>query len=168
VFQRSGQQEGAKRGYNPTRPGRHSHHPLLALLAQAPLVLHAWLRSGNTGTACGVTGFLTEALAVIPGGWKLRTVRADSGFFENALLTFLEGSMRKVRWLAGWKDSGTKPVIYHQWSRWFPHGERFSAASSALVRSQPCMVSATRCSRAAMFRWSAPRIQDGFPRHQGW
>jgi hypothetical protein len=30
VFQRSGNQEGAKRGYNPSRPGRNSHHPLLA------------------------------------------------------------------------------------------------------------------------------------------
>jgi hypothetical protein len=32
VFQRSGHQEGAKKGYNPARPGRHSHHPLLAFL----------------------------------------------------------------------------------------------------------------------------------------
>jgi hypothetical protein len=41
VFQRSGTQQGAKRGYNPSRLGRHSHHPLLAFLAEAPLVLHA-------------------------------------------------------------------------------------------------------------------------------
>lgn len=90
VFQRSGQQEGARRGYNPTRPGRHSHHPLLAFLAEAPLVLHAWLRSGNTGTARGVVAFLTEALALMPASWTLRTVRADSGFFEDGLLGFLE------------------------------------------------------------------------------
>lgn len=38
VFQRSGHQEGALRGYNPSRPGRHTHHPLLAVLAEAPLV----------------------------------------------------------------------------------------------------------------------------------
>lgn len=90
VFQRSGSQEGAKRGYNPSRPGRHSHHPLLAFLAEAPLVLHVWLRSGNTGSARGAVAFLTEALALMPTRWKLRTVRADSGFFENALLSFLE------------------------------------------------------------------------------
>jgi hypothetical protein len=90
VFQRSGLQEGARRGYNPTRPGRHSHHPLLAFLAEAPLVVHAWLRSGNTGSARGVVAFLREALALMPAGWKLRTLRADSGFFENALLAFLE------------------------------------------------------------------------------
>jgi hypothetical protein len=90
VFQRSGNQEGAKRGYNPSRPGRNSHHPLLAFLAEAPLVLHAWLRCGNTGSARGAAAFLTEAFALMPTHWKLRTVRADSGFFENALLIFLE------------------------------------------------------------------------------
>jgi hypothetical protein len=80
VFQRSGNQQGAKRGYNPARPGRNSHHPLLAFLAEAPLVLHAWLRSGNTGSAGGATAFLTEALALMPAHWKLRAVRADSEF----------------------------------------------------------------------------------------
>jgi hypothetical protein len=48
------------------------------------------LRSGNTGAAKGAVAFLSEALALLPTGWKLRCVRADSGFFEDALLTFLE------------------------------------------------------------------------------
>lgn len=90
VLQRSGSQEGAARGYNPRRPGRHSHHPLLAVLAEAPFVLHGWLRSGNTGSARGVVPFLREALALLPQGMSLRCVRADSGFFEEALLAFLE------------------------------------------------------------------------------
>jgi hypothetical protein len=90
VFQRSGRQQGAAKGYNPRRPGRNSHHPLLAVLAEAPFVLHGWLRSGNTGAAKGAAAFLSEALALLPAGWKLRCVRADSGFFEDALLSFLE------------------------------------------------------------------------------
>ena len=90
VFQRAGHQEGAAKGYNPRRPGRKSHHPLLAVLAEAPLVLHGWLRSGNTGAARGVTAFLSEALALLPPGMNLRCVRADSGFFEEALLAYLE------------------------------------------------------------------------------
>jgi len=28
--------------YNPRRPGRLSHHPLLAVLAEANFVLHSW------------------------------------------------------------------------------------------------------------------------------
>jgi len=36
IFSRHGaQQQGAARGYNPRRPGRLSHHPLLAVLAEA-------------------------------------------------------------------------------------------------------------------------------------
>jgi hypothetical protein len=90
VFQRAGHQQGAAKGYNPRRPGRKSHHPLLAVLAEVPLVLHGWLRSGNTGAARGVTAFLAEALALLPTGMRLRCVRADSGFCEEALLAFLE------------------------------------------------------------------------------
>ena len=90
IFQRNGQQEGAAKGYNPHRPGRKSHHPLLAVLAEAPCILHAWLRSGNTGASRGICEFLKEAFAMLPQGWKLRTVRADSGFFSEELLEFLE------------------------------------------------------------------------------
>jgi len=90
VFQRSGEQEGVAKGYNPRRPGRKSHHPLLAVLAEAPCVLHAWLRSGNTGAARGVCEFLKEALGLLPSGWKIRSVRADSGFFAEGLLELLE------------------------------------------------------------------------------
>ena len=90
MFCREGQQEGARKGYNPKRKGRRSHHPLLAVLAEAPFILHGWLRSGNTGAARGVVPFLPEALALLPEGMWLRTVRADSGFFDQALLGFLE------------------------------------------------------------------------------
>jgi len=90
VFQRSGTQEGAAKGYNPRRPGRNSHHPILAVLAEAQFVLHGWLRSGNSGAARGVVAFLQEALALLPAGLTLRAVRADSGFFEEGLFRFLE------------------------------------------------------------------------------
>jgi hypothetical protein len=65
-------------------------HPLLAVLAEAPFLLHGWLRRGHTGAARGVVPFLQEALALLPEGMWVRTVRADSGFFEEALLAFLE------------------------------------------------------------------------------
>lgn len=60
------------------------------MLAEAPLVLHGWLCSGKAGSARGVVPFLQEALALMPADWKLRTVRADWGFFDQALLGFLE------------------------------------------------------------------------------
>ena len=91
VFERHGQQqEGALKGYNPRRPGRVSHHPLLAVLAESHFVMHGWLRSGNSGTGRGVTEFLKEALALWGGRGPLRVVRADAGFFDKELFTFLE------------------------------------------------------------------------------
>lgn len=90
VLQRSGQQEGAAKGYNPTRPGRKSHHPLLAVLAEGPFILHGWLRSGNTIASSGALGFLQEALALLPPALKIRCARADSGFFDQRLIEFLE------------------------------------------------------------------------------
>jgi hypothetical protein len=90
VFERYGHQEGSLKGHNPRKHGRPSHHPLLAMLAEAKVVLHAWLRSGNTGSARGVEAFLAEALAALPSGFRLYAVRADSGFFVARFLDELE------------------------------------------------------------------------------
>ncbi|MFI5342317.1 MAG: IS1380 family transposase [Candidatus Methylomirabilales bacterium] len=90
VFERYGHQEGARRGHNPRKHGRPSHHPLLAMLAEAKVVWNVWLRSGNAGTARGVAAFLAETLAQLPPGWRLYALRADAGFFVTELLDFLE------------------------------------------------------------------------------
>lgn len=90
VFERYGVQEGAKKGFNPKKRGRPSHHPLLAVLGEAYFVLHGWLRSGNCSSGRGVVEFLKEALALLEDRSKIRVVRADSGFFDDDLLSFLE------------------------------------------------------------------------------
>ncbi|HZL66782.1 MAG TPA: IS1380 family transposase [Candidatus Limnocylindrales bacterium] len=90
VLQRYGRQQGSLKGHNPRKHGRPSHHPLLAVLAEAHFLLHGWLRSGNCGAARGVVEFLQEALALWGQRQKIRLVRADSGFFEDKLLSFLE------------------------------------------------------------------------------
>lgn len=61
----------ATRGYNPKPPGRKSHHPLLAVLAAATFVSHAWLRIGNTASGHSVCAFLEESFAQQPAGWRL-------------------------------------------------------------------------------------------------
>jgi hypothetical protein len=90
VFERYGEQEGSLKGHNPRKHGRPSHHPLLAVLAEAHFLLHGWLRSGNCGPARGVVEFLKEALALWSQRQTIRVVRADSGFFDDELLSFLE------------------------------------------------------------------------------
>jgi hypothetical protein len=106
VFERYGRQQGALRGPNPRKHGRPSHHPLVAVLAEAHFLLHGWLRSGNCGSARGVVEFLKEALALLTGNQWIRVVRADAGFFDQQLLGFLEQRglayivvARLTRWL---------------------------------------------------------------------
>src|ERR1700691_173613 len=90
IFERYGKQEGSLKGHNPRKHGRPSHHPLLAVLSEAHFLLHGWLRSGNCGTSRGVEEFLKEALALWGQREKIRLLRADSGFFDDKLLSFLE------------------------------------------------------------------------------
>jgi hypothetical protein len=130
VFQRSGHQQGAERGYNPSRPGRHTHHPLLAVLAEAPMILHGWLRSGKAGSARGVVPFLQEALALMPQDWKLRTVRADSGFFDQVLLGFLEE--RSLPCIIVARMTRTLKAAAAAIQEWTPLDAHYSAASFQL------------------------------------
>ena len=65
VLCRYGEQEGSLKGYNPTKPGRPSHHPLVAFLAEGRRLLWAVLRSGNSGSANGCVEFLKQALTVL-------------------------------------------------------------------------------------------------------
>lgn len=92
VFERYGQQEGARKGYNPKKPGRPSHHPLFAVLAEARCIAHVWLRSGNTASARGVLAFLAEVQALLTSRVRLTLIRADSGFFAGDVLTALEAA----------------------------------------------------------------------------
>ena len=48
VITRYGNQEGSAKGYNPTKKGRNSYHPLMAFVSQTRMVANAWLRPGNT------------------------------------------------------------------------------------------------------------------------
>jgi hypothetical protein len=90
LFQRFGSQEGAHIGYNPTRRGGATHHPLFAVLAEPVLVLHSWLRAGDAAANRGAVQFMEEALGLLPAGWSIKGVRADAGFFDQKLLAFFE------------------------------------------------------------------------------
>jgi hypothetical protein len=90
VFTRYGSQEGAKKGYNPRKPGRPSHRPVFAVLSELKMIANLWLRSGDTADLTGLEQFLTETLAKLPGGVKVTRVRADSGFHAEKAFSFFE------------------------------------------------------------------------------
>ena len=90
VVTRFGQQEGAKKGYNPTKRGRPSHHPIIAFVNDVKMVANCWLRSGNSSSANNFISFFEDTLAKF-GDKKVGLVRLDSGFCQHDLMSHIEG-----------------------------------------------------------------------------
>jgi hypothetical protein len=88
VMTRYGTQEGAVRGFNPTKRGRASHHPLIAFIADTKMVANCWLRPGNTSSANHASGFLANTLVRL-GNKRVGLLRADSGFASASFLSDL-------------------------------------------------------------------------------
>lgn len=90
VITRYGQQQGSAKGYNPNKRGRNSHHPLMAFVGQTRMVANAWLRPGNTADSSSCKIFMEETFDQALKGKKVGLVRADSGFYTEELLSYLE------------------------------------------------------------------------------
>lgn len=88
VVQRYGtQQAGATAGYNPTRKGRPSHHPLLAFLDTGDCLGVRW-RPGAAHTATGALEWIPDLVTRLrAAGVEHITVRLDKGFFSEAMVT---------------------------------------------------------------------------------
>ena len=89
VLTRYGDQQGAKRGYNPTKPGRNSHHPLMAFVDECKIVANFWLRSGNAYTTNNFLSFLEDTMDRLKGK-KVSLLRADSGFYSKEIFDYVE------------------------------------------------------------------------------
>ena len=78
-------QEGAQRH---NYAGQRGYHPLLAVAAGTGDVLMARLRKGRANTARGAAHFLREAVGRVryAGATGPLTVRADSGFYNHAIV----------------------------------------------------------------------------------
>ena len=88
VITRYGEQEGAKKGYNPAKRGRPSNHPQIAFLGSGYTV-NFWNRSGNTRSANGIVEFYTQTRGFI-GDLKIERVLADSGYYVRNFILKLE------------------------------------------------------------------------------
>lgn len=94
VCERYGSQEGARKGYNPKKPGRPSHHPLKAGLGSG-YVVNVWNRRGDTHTAHQSVAFYEQTRRGLPSGLSISWVLADSGFGEEGFLEHLEGENQR-------------------------------------------------------------------------
>jgi hypothetical protein len=89
LLHEDGRQEGVKAGY--TKRGiKPCLHPLLAVLAEARVVVQLWLRSGNSSCGSNVVAFFLDLWDNLPSHIRLRGVRADSGFCLPELLDLWE------------------------------------------------------------------------------
>lgn len=89
VITRYGEQEGSKVGFNQSKPGRPSHHPLMAFISETRMVANAWLRPGNTGSLSNCKSFIDETFEILKDK-KVGLIRADSGFYGHDFLKYLE------------------------------------------------------------------------------
>lgn len=89
IYPRYGSQQGAKKGYNPKKPGRPSHHPLMAFVAECKMVANFWLRSGDAHTANNIEAFLEDTFEKLSTK-RIGLLRADSGFYDRKVFDFLE------------------------------------------------------------------------------
>jgi len=85
-----GNQEGAEKGYNTTKKGAKSYHPLLVFVSEIKLLYHTWFRTGSAYSANGIVDFLREVKASLPKNITKVFFRADSGFFAGGLFDVLE------------------------------------------------------------------------------
>ena len=90
VVTRYGNQEGARKGYNPNKRGRASHHPILAFLNESRIVLNIWNRAGNTGSRNNILAFFNGVYERIHPVIKIKGVLADAGFYNEEFIQDIE------------------------------------------------------------------------------
>lgn len=98
ILTRYGEQEGAKRGYNPIKRGRNSHHPLVAFISEVRMVVNFWLRSGDSYTTNNFYAFLENTFERLAGK-TIGLLRADSGFFDQKILNYLEKRLQPISYI---------------------------------------------------------------------
>lgn len=86
-----GNQEKAKIGYNPKKRGRPSFAPLFCFEGQTGVSWESEWLSGDAHPAPLTIPLLERALAKLPKHVQKVSVRADSAFFDQKILYFLEG-----------------------------------------------------------------------------
>jgi hypothetical protein len=117
-------QAGAEKGYNPKKPGRPSHHPLVAFLVGTGNCLGVRWRPGNAHTAAGATEWTRSLVARLrAAGVEEITLRLDKGFFSREMVLALEAlgvhyvlKVPDQQWvrsrLSGFRRSSKDPLLW--------------------------------------------------------
>jgi len=90
VTTRYGEQEDVTIGYNPTKPGRGSHHPLLCSVAGTRLCLGMQQRAGNSSSSKEWIETMEDLFKHLPADRRPFINRADIGFCSEQFLRWHE------------------------------------------------------------------------------
>jgi len=102
VITRYGEQQGAKKGYNPQKRGRASHHPIMAFVSDVKMVANFWLRSGNTSSSEGFVAFLEDTFQKLKNK-TIGLLRLDSGFYSKEIFDYLEQKEKPINYVVAVK-----------------------------------------------------------------
>jgi hypothetical protein len=89
VLTRYGMQQGAHRGYNPKKPGRPSHHPILAFLGSG-YVVNVWNRSGDCHAGQGALDFFQQTVMTLGSSFRVKRVLCDTSFYQVNFIDHLQ------------------------------------------------------------------------------
>lgn len=84
-----GRLEGAKKSYNPTKPGRPSFYPLFCFEAHTQEIWHGKFRAGEP-TGQQLKEFTEESFQRLPDYIYRIRLRGDAKFFKREVIEFLE------------------------------------------------------------------------------
>ena len=148
VVVRYGQkQAGAEKGYNPTKLGRPSHHPLLAFTDQGDCLGVRW-RGGAAHTADGALEWIrTLVHRLYQVGIDNITVRLDKGFFSREMVDVLQAlGVRFVlkvpdhAWVR--RELGPYRQSEKDATLWTATGELYGARLCSVKQRQPATAAA--------------------------
>jgi len=142
-------QAGAERGYNPKKPGRPSHHPLLAFIQETKDCLGVRWRPGNAHTAAGAEEWLELLVTRLrAAGVSDITVRLDKGFFSRSMVRALEDLgvryLLKIpahAWLRDhqgpWRRSAKSDKVFPSHELWTTSGTLWDARLLSIQTRKP-------------------------------
>ncbi len=119
VITRYGEQEGAKKGYNPAKKGRNSHHPFFAFVNDIRMVVNCWNRSDNTSSSNNCIHFLEETFRILKSK-RIGLFRADSGFRSESIMKFIED--RQINYVMSCKLYANLQSAIYNIQKWQPIG----------------------------------------------
>jgi len=145
ILTRYGFQEGATKGYNPSKPGRLSHHPILAFIGSVRMIANCWLRPGDSHTASNLFAFLQDTFEKLKGK-TIGLLRADSGFYSKEIFKWLEE--RSINYIIAARMYGPIQRLIASQKVWLKLGDGIEIAEGCYqspLWDKPRRIIMTRC-----------------------